>query len=134
MGETTYRKVLVTGGSGLLGQAFRTIGEALPEREFVFVDTKDCDLTILDQISQLCADYRPDAIMHLAAVSGGVGLSFNYPATLLRDNVYMNLNVLEAARLPRGQERRLLLPLVEPRRAARVLLPRELLERRLSGN
>jgi len=41
---------------------------------------------------------RPDAIVHLAALSGGVGLSINHPATLLRDNVLMTLNVLEAAR------------------------------------
>ena len=40
----------------------------------------------------------PDAILHLSAASGGVGLSAARPATLLRDNVLMTINMLEAAR------------------------------------
>jgi GDP-L-fucose synthase len=42
---------------------------------------------------------RPDAILHLAAVSGGVTLSIQYPAMLLRDNVLMSINMLEVARI-----------------------------------
>lgn len=42
---------------------------------------------------------RPDAVIHLAAVSGGIGYSTKYPATLLRDNVLMNMHVLEAVRV-----------------------------------
>ena len=37
--------------------------------------------------------------INLAAVSGGIGLSSKYQATLLRDNLFINLNILEAARL-----------------------------------
>jgi len=35
----------------------------------------------------------------MAAVSGGIELSMKCPATLLRDNVLMNINIMEAARL-----------------------------------
>jgi GDP-L-fucose synthase len=42
--------------------------------------------------------HQPDAILHLAAVSGGIGLSMKYPATMLRDNAMMTFNILESAR------------------------------------
>ena len=49
----------------------------------------------LDFIRQV----KPDAIIHLAAISGGIGLSIKHPASMLRDNVLLNFNVIEAARL-----------------------------------
>ncbi len=94
-----YSKIWVTGGSGLVGAALQSIKDDYTEREFTFTGSKDCDLTNLDNVLKYVETHRPDAIIHLAAVSGGIGLSIKYPATLLRDNVLMNINVLEAARI-----------------------------------
>src|SRR5688572_25425499 len=94
-----YRKILVTGGSGLLGSALNAISGEYPEREFIFVNTSDCDLTRRDESTRLVGRHKPEAILHFAAISGGVEFSMMRPATLLRDNVFMNLNVLEAARI-----------------------------------
>lgn len=88
--------VLVTGGTGLTGRAMQALAEARPEK-FVFWGSADCDLTdrgaTLKRVAALC----PDAIINLAAISGGVGLSGRKPATLLRDNVLINFNILDAA-------------------------------------
>ena len=93
------RKILVTGGTGLTGTALWSIADQYPDREFVFFGSKDCNLTNLEATVQFVERHAPDAIIHLAAVSGGIGLSMKYTATLLRDNVFMNMNILEAARI-----------------------------------
>jgi GDP-L-fucose synthase len=94
-----YRKILVTGGSGLLGNGIRAVANQYPDREFVFIGSNDCDLTRLDASNQFVGRIKPDAIVHTAARAGGVQYSRRSPATLLRDNVLMNLSVIEAARL-----------------------------------
>ena len=97
--EGMYRKIMVTGGSAVAGTALKSISCDYPESEFFFIGSKDCDLTHSDQTMAFVGKLRPDAIIHLAAISGGIGLSMKYPATLLRGNVLMNFNVLEAARV-----------------------------------
>jgi len=94
-----YQKILVTGGSGLLGTGLKAIAGDYPGREFVFLSSKDCNLTQAEAVLACVAQQKPDAILHFAALSGGIEYSTKYPATLLRDNVLMNFNLLEAARL-----------------------------------
>ena len=95
------RRVLVTGSAGVLGYAVRAIASEYPQHEFVFSTRVDCDLRDSAACRRLVLGTRADAILHLAATSGGVALSLRYPATLLRDNVMMTINMLEAARLAR---------------------------------
>jgi GDP-L-fucose synthase len=94
-----YRRILVTGASGLLGTGLRAVSSAYPERQFVWTDSAACDLTDPDAARSLLVRERPEAVLHFAARAGGIGYSLKHPATLLRDNVRMDLNVLEAARL-----------------------------------
>lgn len=93
-------RILVTGASGAIGGALADIAPAeFADRDFVFASSRDCDLTDAKKTIEYVASVQPDAIIHLAAVAGGVGLNKEHPASLLRDNVRMSLNVLEAARL-----------------------------------
>ncbi len=94
----TYQKVLVTGAAGVLGTAVQNISIDYPDMEFIFLTSKDCDLTDLSSTFRIVNKYRPDAIFHLAAVSGGIGLSMKRQATMLRDNTLMAFSVLEASR------------------------------------
>ena len=93
-----YRKILVSGGSGLLGTAVKAVVEEYPGREFVLFDSAQCDLTDAAATRRFVAGHQPDAILHLAAVAGGVEFSTRHPARLLRDNVLMTFSVLDAAR------------------------------------
>ncbi|MHB1011366.1 MAG: NAD-dependent epimerase/dehydratase family protein [Desulfobacteria bacterium] len=95
---TIYKKILVTGGSAVAGTAMKAIAGEYPESEFVFIGSRDCDLVDREKTFAFFEKTRPDAVVHLAALSGGIGLSMKYPASVLRDNVLMNFNVLEAAR------------------------------------
>lgn len=95
----TSQRVLVTGSTGVVGHALRAIRDELPQYEFLFSSSRDCDLRDLPAVVAYVRAVRPDAIVHLAALSGGIGLSLRRPATILRDNVLMSVAVLEAARL-----------------------------------
>ena len=94
-----YKKVLVTGGTGVAGRALAGIQGEYPGHEFVFIGSKDCNLLDRNETVAFVEQVKPDAIIHLAAISGGIGLSLKHPASMLRDNVLLNFNILEAARL-----------------------------------
>jgi GDP-L-fucose synthase len=94
-----FQRIMVTGGGGVAGHGVRRIQKDYPKSEFFFPNSKECDLTSWVETKKYVDGLKPDAIVHLAAKSGGIGLSMNYPATLLRDNVLMMVHVLEAARL-----------------------------------
>lgn len=93
----TYRRILVTGANGVLGAGFEALAPSLPERELRFVSRKDVDLRDPVATLALVRDAKPDAILHLAAISGGIELARRYPARILRDNVAMTFSVLDAA-------------------------------------
>ncbi|MBI2187963.1 MAG: NAD-dependent epimerase/dehydratase family protein [Acidobacteria bacterium] len=94
-----YKRILVTGSSGVLGAAVRAVSAEYAQSEFVFFTSRDCDLRDPAATLRAFREVRPDAVLHLAAVSGGVTLTRERPATVLRDNLLMTLSVLEAARL-----------------------------------
>lgn len=90
-------KILVTGSSAVTGTAVRAVSGDYPA-EFVFATSKDCDLTDAVATLDYFASIKADAVVHLAAVSGGIGLSANHHASMLRDNTLMTFSVLDAAR------------------------------------
>jgi GDP-L-fucose synthase len=94
----SYKKILVTGSSAVLGSAVRRLSNNYSDTEFEFATSKNCDLCNLDDTRRYFCSVAPDAIMHIAAVSGGIALSMNHHASMLRDNTLMTFSVLEAAR------------------------------------
>jgi len=92
-------RILVTGGTGVVGLALQSNQTNYPGCEFVFASSRDCDLRRPDETTDFFRRKAVKAVIHLAAISGGIGISMKYPASILRDNVLMNLNVLEAARI-----------------------------------
>lgn len=103
---TKQQIVLVTGGSGLVGQAIRMIVEQQQQQEspsnnkyqFIFVSTKDGDLSILNEARQIFEKYRPNYVIHLAAMVGGLFRNLKYNLEFLRTNLAINDNVLLLAK------------------------------------
>jgi GDP-L-fucose synthase len=93
-----YKKLLVTGSSAVLGNGLKAIQGEYPEREFSFLTSRECDLRDPVRTLEVFDFYAPDAVLHLAAVSGGIGLSIKHPASMLRDNTLMTFSVLDAVR------------------------------------
>ena len=60
-------KILITGGSGLLGKHLQ---EVLPTA--TFISSKDYDLTSEKEVKQMYLDTKPDIVIHSAARVGGL--------------------------------------------------------------
>jgi GDP-L-fucose synthase len=94
-----YNKILVTGSSAVLGEGFKNIAGKYPDKEFIFWSSNNCDLTDLQITNDSVKQVLPDVILHLAAISGGIGLSLKHQASMLRDINLMTFSILEAARI-----------------------------------
>ncbi len=91
-------KFLVTGGSGLLGNALRKLVEEINDtNEWVFLSSKDCNLLNVDEVYTCFDSLKPDYIIHLAAEVGGLFKNMNEKTKMLENNVLMNFNVLKIA-------------------------------------
>jgi GDP-L-fucose synthase len=87
--------ILVTGSDGLVGMALR---DSLRDDAF-FASRRDADLRNFDATLKLFKRVKPDRVIHLAALVGGIGGNTMKSGEYLRDNVLINMNVLECARL-----------------------------------
>jgi len=83
-------KILVTGGSGLVGKSLHRF---LPDA--VYISSKDYNLTSELNIIQMFETHKPDTIIHLAAKVGGIIDNINKPAEYFEDNVLMNTLLLK---------------------------------------
>ncbi len=84
--------ILVTGGSGLVGQHLR---EILPDA--TYISSKDYDLTSENDVKNLFAD-KWDHVVHLAARVGGILDNMKYPADFIEQNILMNTLIVKYAR------------------------------------
>jgi GDP-L-fucose synthase len=91
-------RILVTGGSGFLG---RHLLDLLAQRGYTRVAAPrraDYDLTQREQIVACLQDVQPDAILHLAAVVGGIGANRDRPGEFFYQNLIMGAELMEQAR------------------------------------
>jgi len=86
-------KIIVTGGSGLVGQAMQSVCHD-SEHTMIFLSSADCNLLEKDQVKQLFENERPDAVIHLAACVGGLFKNMNQKVEMYEKNMLMNHNVL----------------------------------------
>ncbi len=91
------RRVCVTGGAGFLGSF---IQETLRERgatEIFIPHIEDYDLTQIEDIRRMLADSKPDVIIHLAALAGGIGANRARPAEFFYKNLMMGAPLMHEA-------------------------------------
>lgn len=90
------KTILITGGSGLVGQGIHSIQENY-NYNFVFASSKDCDLENYFQTIEYFKLIKPDYVIHLAANVGGLFKNMKYKVDMLEKNILINMNVLKAA-------------------------------------
>ncbi len=95
---SSQSRVLVTGGSGFLG---RQVLAVLNERGYQHVAAPShaqYDLTSGEQVAACIRDLRPEVIIHLAAVVGGIGANQARPGDFFYQNLVMGAELMEQAR------------------------------------
>jgi len=92
-----HKRVTVTGGSGFLG---RYVGRELEKAGcHLFVPrSKNYNLVDPEAVKKLYNDSKPDIVIHLAAVVGGIGANKAHPGKFYYDNLMMGANIIEEGR------------------------------------
>lgn len=85
-------KVLVTGGTGLVGTAIKSI-----QPDWIYLSSKDCDLNDFNSVQTLLQKINPDVIIHLAANVGGLFKNASKRLEMFNSNLLLNYNLLENA-------------------------------------
>jgi GDP-L-fucose synthase len=87
------KKILVTGGNGMVG---RNLKQILPNP--TYVSSENYNLTSENDVSKMFQIEQPDIIIHLAAKVGGIIDNIKFPAEYFTDNVLMNTLLLKYAK------------------------------------
>lgn len=94
----TNKIVLVTGGSGFMGKHLikslqeKDCGEIIAPRSSMF------DLREKNQVVNILNKSKPNIVIHLAAVCGGIGANRSQPGKFFYDNAIMGIQLIEEAR------------------------------------
>jgi GDP-L-fucose synthase len=94
-----FERVVVTGGAGFLGTY---VVRKLKERgcsNVIVPRSSDYNLVDMDAVRRLFDDARPDLVIHLAAVVGGIAANQQNPGRYFYENLMMGAQLIEEARI-----------------------------------
>ncbi len=91
-------RIAVTGGGGFLGShVMEALGRA-GYRDTVAIRSRQFDLIHEDGVTRMLAEVKPQAIVHLAAVVGGIGANREHPGSFFFQNLMMGTLLMEHSR------------------------------------
>ena len=93
------KRVVITGGAGFLG---KYVVEGLKKRgckKILVPIIEEYDLVQLSDIKRMYDAMKPDIVIHLAAVVGGIGANRGRPGKFFYDNLMMGVQLIEQGRL-----------------------------------
>ncbi len=100
MAESNFwqgKRVTVTGGGGFLGSFIVEKLRSRGTNEIFVPRKKDYDLVQPDGIARMLADGKPDILIHVAALAGGIGANRARPGEFFYDNLMMGVPLMHQA-------------------------------------
>ena len=93
-----YKRVVVTGGAGFLGRHLvQRLGDYQGVEIFV-PRSSEYNLVQAADVERMLQDSRPEMVIHLAAVVGGIGANQKNPGRYFYDNLMMGTQLIEQSR------------------------------------
>ena len=96
--DLVNKRIVVTGGSGFLGKHLINRLERAGCHNVIVPIHKEYDLTRIDAIERLFNEQKPEVLIHMAAVVGGIGANRENPGRFFYENAIMGIQLIEAAR------------------------------------
>ena len=92
------KRICVTGGSGFLGQRVVAQLSARGHRDIFVVRRCDFDLVLAEDCERLYREAKPQVLIHLAGIVGGIGANRENPGRFFYENMMMGMQLIEGAR------------------------------------
>ena len=99
MGFWDNKKVTVTGGKGFLGSCMLEKLQQRGCKNIAVADLPEYNLTKLPDIKRMYQEQRPDIVIHLAAIVGGIGANRENPGKFFYENAIMGIELIHEAYL-----------------------------------
>ncbi len=93
------RRVLLTGGSGFLGSHIRERLEREHPDALFAPSHEELNLLYPRDVARYLGEYRPNLVIHCAAVVGGIGANRAEPGRFFYENARMGIELIELCRL-----------------------------------
>ncbi len=94
-------KIYVAGHKGLVGSA---LIRQLKAQNYYHIITSDIDLRDQRQVGHFFHYYKPEYVFLCAAKVGGIGYNKTYPANFMYDNLMIQTNVIDNAKLQEAKK------------------------------
>ncbi len=99
MGFWETKRATVTGGKGFLGSYILEKLQQCGCKHIAIADLPEYNLTNLQDIQRMYLEQKPDLVIHLAAVVGGIGANMKNPGKFFYENAIMGIQLLHEAYL-----------------------------------
>lgn len=97
--DLSTKRITVTGGAGFVGSYVLEHLRARGCKDVFVPEYPAHDLTRIEDVRRMYDTGRPDVVIHLAAVVGGIGANRAHPGEFFYKNLMMGAHLIEEARL-----------------------------------
>lgn len=90
------KKIFIAGHNGMVGSSILRCFKNLGLNKIIIQSRKNLDLTNWNKVNKFLKKTKPDIVINCAGKVGGILANFTYPKEFLFENIYIQLNLLDA--------------------------------------
>ena len=90
------KKIFIAGHNGMVGSSILRHAKNLGLNKIIIQSRKKLDLTNWNKVNKFLKKTKPDIVINCAGKVGGILANFTYPKEFLLENIYIQLNLLDA--------------------------------------